>query len=135
MRTNFRTSEEVYLYHTTAGPKWSRELFLEYIHQANELRDHPEWYNALTRNCTTVIFHFMRLIGPLPDGTSRFDWRILLNGRGDEMLYNGGNFNSKLPFSELKQAVHINDTARKADDSPDFSRLIRRGRPGFDDVQ
>jgi hypothetical protein len=134
LRTNFRSGEEVYLYRTTAGPGWSRKLFLEYIEQANELRDHPEWYNALTRNCTTVIFHFMRSIGPLPDGTSRFDWRILLNGRADEMLYNGGNFNSKLPFAELKQAVHINDAARKADDFPDFSRLIRLDRPGFEDI-
>ena len=135
LRTNFRTGEEVYLYRTTAGPEWSRELFLEYIQQANELRDHPEWYNALTRNCTTVIFHFIRLIGPLPSGTSRFDWRILLNGRADEMLYNGGNFNAAIPFNELKQAAHINDAARKADDSPDFSRQIRTGRPGFEDVR
>lgn len=134
LRTNFRTGEEVYLYRTTAGPVWSRELFLQYVQQANQLRDHPQWYNALTRNCTTVIFHFMRLIGPLPNGTSRFDWRILLNGRADEMLYNGGNFDSTIPFTELKQAVHINDAARKADDSPDFSRLIRIGRPGFEDI-
>lgn len=135
LRTNFRTGEEVYLYHTTAGPQWSRELFLEYIRQANQLHDHPEWYNALTSNCTTAIFQSMRLIGPLPDGSSRFDWRILLNGRADEMLYNGGNFASKLPFPELKQAVHINDAARKADDSPDFSRLIRLHRPGFEGQQ
>ena len=134
LRTNFRTGEEVYLYRTTAGPAWSRELFLQYVQQANQLRDHPEWYNALTRNCTTVIFHFMRSIGPLPNGTSRFDWRILLNGRADEMLYNGGNFDSTIPFAELKQAVHINDAARKSDDSPDFSRLIRIGRPGFEDI-
>jgi len=134
LRTNFRSGEEVYLYRTTAGPGWSRELFLEYIRQANELRDHPEWYNALTRNCTTVIFQSMRHIGPLPNGAPRFDWRILLNGRADEMLYQGGNFDSKLPFPELKQAVHINNAARRADDSPDFSRLIRLGRPGFENV-
>ncbi len=76
----------------------------------------------------------MRHIGQLPAGTSRFDWRILLNGRADEMLYQGGNFDSKLPFPELKQAVHINNAARRADDSPDFSRLIRLGRPGFENV-
>lgn len=135
LRTNFRKGEEVYLYHTTAGPQWSRELFLEYIRQADLLRDHPEWYNAVTRNCTTAIFQSMARIGPLPNGTSRFDWRILLNGRSDEMLYNGGNFASKLPFPELKEAVHINDAARKADDSPDFSRLIRVRRPGFESIQ
>jgi hypothetical protein len=135
LRTNFRNGEDVYLYHTIAGPQWSRELFLEYIRQANLLRDRPEWYNALTRNCTTAIFQSMAQIGPLPNGTARFDWRILLNGRSDEMLYNGGNFASKLPFRELKQAVHINHAARMAGDSPNFSRQIRINRPGFESIQ
>jgi hypothetical protein len=134
LRTNFRAGEEVYLFRTTAKPEWSRKLFREYIGQANQLRNQPEWYNALTRNCTTAIFHSMANIGPLPRGSSRFDWRILLNGRSDEMLYNGGNFSSQLPFAELKQSVHINDSARKAGNSPEFSRLIRIGRPGFEDL-
>jgi Domain of unknown function (DUF4105) len=135
LRTNFRKGEEVYLYRTIAGPEWSRELFLEYIRQANLLRDHPQWYNALTRNCTTVIFQAMAEIGRLPNGTSRFDWRILLNGLSDKMLYDGGNFASQLPFPELKQAVHINDAAQSADDSGNFSRLIRLDRPGFEYLQ
>ena len=134
LRTNFRTAEEVYLYHTVAKPEWSRKLFMEYIRQANLLREHPEWYNALTRNCTTAIFASMAKIGPLPKGTSRYDWRILLNGKSDQMLYDGGNFASKLPFPELKEAVHINEAARKAGNSPDFSLLIRQGRPGFEEI-
>lgn len=134
LRTNFRTGEEVYLYHTIAQPEWSRKLFVEYIRQANLLRAHPEWYNAFTRNCTTAIFASMAEIGPLPHGTSRFDWRILLNGKSDKMLYDGGNFASKLPFPQLKEAVHINETARQADNSPVFSILIRKGRPGFEEI-
>lgn len=132
LRTNYRTGEEVYLFRTTAGPTWARQLFLDYIRRANQLHDHPEWYNALTRNCTTRIFTSMAATGKLPAGSSLHDWRILLNGRGDEMLYNGGNFLGNLPFPELKDSAHINDAARRAGDSPDFSRLIRAGRPGFD---
>jgi len=49
-------------------------------------------------------------------------------------LYNGGNFAGKLPFPQLKEAVHINEAARQAGDSPDYSLLIRQGRPGFEDV-
>jgi hypothetical protein len=30
--------------------------------------------------------------------------------------------------------VHINDAARRAGDSPYFPRLVRMGRPGFEDV-
>jgi len=36
-----------------------------------------------------------------------------------------------LPFDELKRRAHINEAARAADQSPDFSRLIRAGRPGW----
>jgi hypothetical protein len=134
LRTNYRTGEDVYLYHTIAGPQWARQLFLQYIQHANRLRDRPEWFNALTRNCTTNIFSSMAATGRLPVGTSLRDWRVLLNGRGDEMLYNGGNLKGGLPFPELKESAHINAAARQADRSLDFSRLIRLGRPGFEFV-
>ena len=132
LRTNYRTGEEVYLFRTTAGPQWARQLFLEYLQHANRLRSHPEWYNALTRNCTTSIFSSMAATGRLPVGTSLHDWRILINGRGDEMLYKGGNFEGGLPFPELKESAHINAAARQAGTSLEFSRLIRLGRPGFE---
>lgn len=132
LRTNFRKHEEVYLYRTTASPQWARQLFVDYLHRANQLHHYPEWYNALTRNCTTVIFRAMADIGRLPTGTSLHNWRILLNGLGVELLYKGGNFESSLPFPELKESAHINAVARKADNSPDFSQLIRVARPGFE---
>jgi hypothetical protein len=59
-----------------------------------------------------------------------WDWRILLNGKGDELMYErhvvvtGG-----LPFAELKTRSLIDTRARAANDSPDFSQLIRKGLP------
>jgi Domain of unknown function (DUF4105) len=132
LRTNFRSGEEVYLFHTAAQPEWARQLFLQYLNHANQLHDRPQWYNALTRNCTTVIFHFMADMGRLPPGTSLHNWRIILNGRSDEMLYKGGNFEGNLPFPELKESAHINAAARLADRDADFSHAIRAGRPGFE---
>ena len=55
LRTNYRTGEEVYLYHTRATPDLAQALFLEYLSRTNRMRDHAEWYNALTNNCTTNI--------------------------------------------------------------------------------
>jgi hypothetical protein len=132
LRTNYRTGEDVYLFHTTAGPEWSRELFLEYVERANQLHQRPEWYNAMTSNCTTNIFRQMASIGRLPAGSTQYDWRILLNGRADEMLYKGGNLAGNLPFPELKERARINDAAHAADHDPDFSERIRMGRPGFE---
>jgi Domain of unknown function (DUF4105) len=125
VRTNYRRGEDVYLYHTLASPAQARERFREYINTLNILHDHPRWYNAITTNCTTNI----RTQRPANE-RAPWDWRMLLNGKADEMLYErhaiatGG-----LPFAELKERSLINKRASAADHDPDFSRLIREGLP------
>jgi hypothetical protein len=129
LRTNYRQGEEVYLYHIRATPEQARTIFLDYLSQANRMRDHPEWYNALTNNCTTNIAS--HVAETRPGKAVRWDWRILLNGKADEMMYERGNLAGNLPFDELKRSAHINPAAQAADNAPAFSQLIRRGRPGF----
>jgi len=135
LRTNLRQGEGVYLYRTTADKNYSRRLFLQYIKRANEIHERPEWYNAVTSNCTTSVFAEMLAIGPLPAGISRFDPRILFSGDADKMLYDGGYLAGKLPFDELRLQAHVNPVARAADNSPDFSRIIRAGRAGFEPTE
>jgi Domain of unknown function (DUF4105) len=128
LRTTFRKNEDVYLYHTNATPEFARALFVEYLTRANQLHEKPKWYNALTENCTTVIFRQMSDIGPPPV----LDYRVLLNGRMDEMMYERDKLAGNLPFDQLKKYAHINPAAHAAGDSPDFSIRIREGRPGFE---
>ncbi|MGO9074401.1 MAG: DUF4105 domain-containing protein [Terriglobales bacterium] len=132
LRTNYRSGEVVYLYHMVASPEWSRLLFLQYLQQANLLRDHPRWFNAVTDNCTTNIFAQMAATGRMPAGTSRYAWWILLNGRAPENLYRGGDFAGNLPFADLKKQACINPVAVTLDDAADFSRRIRLHRAGFE---
>jgi hypothetical protein len=125
VRSKYRHGEDVYLYRTLASPEQSRARFLEYINATNTLRDHPRWYNALTSNCTTNIRTQRSMNKRTP-----WDWRMLVNGKADEMLYErhliatGG-----LPFAELKERSHINKRANAADQDPDFSRQIREDMP------
>jgi len=129
LRTNYRKDEEVFLYRTTLSPKRAQEVFLIYADYLNQLRDHPEWYNALTRNCTTTLDTKIaqNLRNPQP-----WNYQLLLNGTLDALLYNRGRLvTGGLPFPELKQREHINAAARTASQSPDFSALIRVGRVGF----
>src|SRR5712675_2928221 len=84
LRTNYR-NEDIYLYHLTVAPDRARERFLEYVHSLNALRTQPRWYNAITTNCTTSI----RSQHPSKERIP-WDWRILLNGKGDELLYRDG---------------------------------------------
>jgi hypothetical protein len=92
---------------------------------ANQLYDHPQWYNAVTRNCTTEIFTFQTM------KTRPLDWRILFNGKADEMLYHQGELAGDLPFKELKQRAWINPATKAADRDINFSERIRENRPGF----
>src|SRR5580698_6656573 len=130
LRTNFRQNEDVYLYHTTATPEYARALFVEYLKRANDLREHPKWYNALTENCTTIIFRQMFALRLSRERS--LDWRMLLNGRMDEMEYERGNLAGGLPFDQLKKSAYINPAAHAAGDAADFSLRIREGRPGFE---
>ena len=125
VRTNYRQGEDVYLYHALASPAQARERFLEYLNSINSLRDHPRWYNAVTSNCTTSI-RAQRAV----DRRAPWDWRMLINGKMDEMLYEDHVIvTSGLPFAELKQRSLINKGAHAADKDPDFSRLIREELP------
>jgi Domain of unknown function (DUF4105) len=127
VRTNFRNSEDVYLYRTTAPPEKARERFMDYIAALNELHAHPRWYNAATTNCTTSIRTQQAATQRAP-----WDWRILLNGKGDELMFERGALaTGGLPFAELKTRALINSAAKAADATPDFSRIIRTGLPGF----
>lgn len=131
VRTNYRKGEDAYLYRTAAGLKHTRERFLEYIGTINELNETPRWYNAITTNCTTGIRSQRPASGRQP-----WDWRLLVNGKGDELLYERQAILSDgLPFDELKKRALINDAAKAANDSPEFSALIRQGRPGFGPVK
>ncbi len=129
LRTNFRKDEEVYLFRTTVKPELTQEIFLDYIQRVNELHRQPEWYNAVTNNCTTNIDVSA---SQAQHRSTVWDWRVLLNGKMDEMLYEHDRLvTGGLPLPALKAQAHINDAAKAADDSPQWSQLIRVGRVGF----
>ena len=122
LRTNYR-GEQVYLYRIRVPPAQARALLVDYLDEVNSLADHPEWYNALTQNCTTTIRGHTQHIG----AAGSFDWRLLANGHRDELLYERGQIDTSLPFAEIKVRSDITDKAKAADDSPDFSAKIRQG--------
>jgi hypothetical protein len=123
-RTNYR-GEDVYLYRLDVPPDKARGLLLNYVRAINRLREQPEWYNALTENCTTAI---KRIAGP--DQTRNWwSWKLFLNGRLDELAYDIGAIDHSLPFSELKAKSYINPRAKAADADPQFSARIREGLP------
>jgi len=127
LRTNYRKGEEVYLFRLNGSPEKIRSSLSDYLRRMNELHTKPEWYNALSDNCTTAI-----RVQRDKNQRAPWDWRMLVNGHSDTLLYERGVFRTNLPLAELKERGHINTRAQAADKSPDFSRQIRQGVPGTD---
>jgi hypothetical protein len=128
LRTNYR-NEDVYLYRLKAKPETIRKVFLDYLREVNRLKDTPEWYNALTDNCTTALRGHTAPYNP----HAKLDWRIIVNGFGDQFVYEQKMIDQGLPFEELKARSHINASARAraTDKDSDFSQRIRDGLPGM----
>jgi hypothetical protein len=124
LRTNYR-GEEVYLYRLDAPPEGARLLLLAYLRAVNELREQPQWYNALTHNCTTTIHG---LAQPY-ERRSWWSWKLFLNGYLDELAYDLGAIDRSMSFPALRAASRVNDRARAAGDDPRFSMRIRAGLP------
>ena len=124
LRSNVR-GEDVRLYRLRASPEAARALLLEYVGEANTLKEQPAFYNSITTNCTTAVAKLIRAAGdPLP-----FDWRLIVNGYLPGYLHDQKAVVTSIPLSELTALARIDDRARAADGSPDFSKLIRVGVP------
>src|SRR5882724_13697499 len=122
VRTNVR-GEDTYLYRLRMPPPAIRSLFLGYIDEANALVTTPRFYNTITVNCTTLVYHMMkRIVGYLP-----MDFRILFSGYLPKYVYRVGGLDHRYSFAELRARGYISERARKADRGGAFSQDIRQG--------
>lgn len=124
VRTNVR-GEDDYLYRLRMPVSAMRSLFIGYIGEANRLVRTPRFYNTITVNCTTLVYHMMtRIVGHLP-----LDYRILLTGYLPEYVYGVGGLDTRRPFEELRALGRITERARQSGRGAGFSADIRRGIP------
>ncbi len=127
VRTNVR-GEDDYLYQLRMPVAAMRSLFLGYVGEANSLVDTPRFYNTITVNCTTLVYHMMnRIVGHLP-----LDYRLLLSGYLPEYVYEVHGLTHNYSLEELRTRGRITDRAKSSDRSPNFSQDIRQGLAGVD---
>lgn len=124
LRTNHR-GEHVYLYRIRMPRELARALLVDYLEEANWMADHPKWYNAFTHNCTTAIRKHLQHVS----AGNPWNWRILVNGYLDELMYERGTIDTSMPFAELRAKSEITERAKAAEDDPAFSMKIREGIP------
>jgi Domain of unknown function (DUF4105) len=89
LRTNYRKDEEVYMYRLNVQPEQARAMFLTYVTYLNRLKNQPEWYNALTKNCTTTLD---RQLAADVNNLHPWNYQLVLNGTMDRLLYDRGRF-------------------------------------------
>jgi hypothetical protein len=124
LRTNHR-GETVHLYRVRGSTDKGRKLLLDYVREINAIAERPRWYNALTHNCTTSIWHHVKAVG----ARSPFDWRLLANGYLVDLAYERGTVNTSIGLDELKRRSDITTRGRSVRDPGDFSNAIREGLP------
>lgn len=125
LRTNFREGEQVHLYRTIATPEQARTRFLEFISTTNDIHLAPRFYNVISSNCTTAVRSQM-------SGGFPWDWRVVVNGKLDELIYERGMLETAgLPFPELQKRTLINPKVSAHPGKEGFSERIRSGTPAF----
>jgi hypothetical protein len=124
VRTNVR-GEDDYLYRIRLPVEDIRALFLAYVNEANKLVNTPRFYNTITVNCTTLVYHMLRhIVGHLP-----LDYRLLFSGYLPSYVYKVGGLDSRYSLEQLRAFGRITDRAKAADQSATFSQEIRQGIP------
>jgi hypothetical protein len=122
--------EDVFLYRLIMPPAAMRALFLGYVDEANRLVSAPRFYNTITVNCTTLVYHMMkRIAGGLP-----MSYRVLLSGYMPEYVYSIGRLDSRYSLAQLRDRGRISERAKRADLSTTFSEDIRQGVPSIEPV-
>ena len=104
LRTNFR-KERVYLYRLQADIDRVKELLFAYLEEMNRLVNEPRFYDAFHRNCTTTIRLHTNTIQP--DDPLPLDYRLVLSGHVDELLYERGAIANHLSFEKTRLRSRI----------------------------
>ncbi len=121
LRTNYR-KERVYLYRLLATKPQALALLKDYLEKMNSLVDKPEFYNALTHNCTTTIQIHANAIRE--DAPPPLDWRLIASGHVDELLYDRGLIQSDLAFADLREVSRV-DLKMQQEGEENFSARMR----------
>ncbi len=120
VRTNQR-GEDVHLFPVKLKPEQQRTLFLTYLDLGNRLAEQPQFYNTVTANCASTVYHLVQAIKPdMP-----LDRRLLFSGQLPEYIDELGGLPGTMPMAERRAAAAISARALTITSGQDYSTLIR----------
>lgn len=94
----------VFFYPARATPERMQAIFKSMMQGADQLEEHPEFYNLIWNNCMTrILMHLRRLGGhSLPH-----DLQVLLTGLSDRTAFNLGYIDTDLTFEQARRAFRV----------------------------
>ncbi|GLS87090.1 membrane protein [Cypionkella aquatica] len=120
LRTNYR-AEDVHLFPVKLDAAQRRALFLRYIAFGNDLALAPQFYNTVTANCASTVYHLVQVIKPdMP-----LDYRLLFSGQLPEYIDELGGLPGTVPMDQRRAQAAISAKALTWVPGQDFSALIR----------
>lgn len=120
LRTTFRR-EDVRIWPLRLSPEDLRPVFLAYVGLGNRISAQPEFYNTITANCTTSVWHLLRATGvrvPLNPA-------LLLSGLLPAWLDDLDVLAGPGDFTELQARAAISEHARNIPPGAEFHDWIR----------
>lgn len=121
LRANHRKND-VYVYPVSTTKENMRLLFMDMLTRAESLRANPEFYNTFTNNCTIAIADHVNTLNP-----NRVPWNYtyIFPRNADVYAHELGLIGNGMTIEEMREKYRINDRAKDAQGSPNFSTLIR----------
>ncbi len=122
LRTNYRNNE-VYMYPISTPQEKIQGLFRSMLIRADKLGKEPEFYNTLWNNCTTSLLDHANALRE-----DKLIWgkHTILPAHSDELIYQVGLIDTRLPLSEARAYYRVDDIAQSLTEDQNFSKAIRK---------
>lgn len=120
LRSHIR-KERLYLYRLTGSELQAKALLLNFLRQAQFLNEEAEFYNTVSDNCLTGLLKESK---QYRDWYDWIDYRILLPGYADRLLFENGNIASTVDFKATQTFSRVNPESTDIE-AADFSTKIR----------
>ena len=122
VRSDLR-SHVVQLYPVRATRQQAREMFVDMLNRANDLRRSPEFYHTLTSNCTNnIVYHTNKV---LDQPISAWQRGVVFPGYSDWLAYRLGIIDTELPLDQARENFRIDQRVKAYPGVGDFSKFIR----------
>lgn len=111
VRTNYRINE-VYMYPIKTEKEKIQQLFRSMLIRADKLQKEPEFYNTVWNNCATSILFHTNSLRNMKIIAGKY---TLLPSHSDQIVYEAGLIDTKLPLNEARKYYRIDTIARSED--------------------